>query len=45
MALILPWWRDRSPREHLLLALLAGLVGIVTLWFGVLRPLADAGDR
>ena len=45
MALILPWWRDRSPREQVLLALLAGLLGIVTLWFGVLRPLADAGDR
>lgn len=45
MALILPWWRDRSPREQLLLALLAGLLGILTLWFGVLRPLADAVDR
>lgn len=45
MALVLPWWRDRSPREQVLLALLAGLLGVVTLWFGVLRPLADAGDR
>jgi general secretion pathway protein M len=45
MALALPWWRDRSPREQLLLAIMAGLVIIVTLWLGVVRPLALAGDR
>lgn len=45
MALILPWWRDRSPREQVLLGVMAGLLAIVVLWLGILRPLAAAGDR
>jgi general secretion pathway protein M len=45
MALILPWWRDRSPREQVLLGIMAGLLLVITLWLGVLRPLAAAGDR
>ena len=42
MALLLPWWRDRSPREQLLLGTMASLLAMVTLWLGVLRPLAAA---
>jgi general secretion pathway protein M len=45
MALALPWWRDRSPREQIMLAIMAGLLIIVTLWLGIVRPLAVAGDR
>lgn len=45
MALLLPWWRDRSPREQLLLGTMASLLAMVTLWLGVLRPLAAARDR
>ena len=45
MALFLPWWRDRSPREQVLLAIMAVMLASVILWLGVLRPLAGAGDR
>lgn len=44
-ALFLPWWRDRSRREQILLAIMAGMVAIVILWLGMLRPLAGASDR
>lgn len=36
----MPWWRDRSPRERVLLSVLAVLLAGVVLWLGVLRPLA-----
>lgn len=38
------WWRDRSPREHWLLAIMALLALLMLLWFGVLRPLAAARE-
>jgi general secretion pathway protein M len=38
------WWRDRSVREQWLLGTLALLIGLMLLWFGVLRPLAAARD-
>ncbi|WP_426166453.1 type II secretion system protein GspM [Sandarakinorhabdus sp. DWP1-3-1] len=41
-ALVLPWWRERSRREQILLLVLAVLVLAITLGFGVLRPLAQA---
>lgn len=44
MATLAPWWRERSQREQLLLAIMAALLLIVGLWLGVLRPLAAARD-
>lgn len=44
MALAMPWWRDRSGREQLLLSLMAALVVIVIGWLGIIRPLAIARD-
>jgi general secretion pathway protein M len=40
ITLATPWWRDRSPREQRLLAVLALLLLGLGLWFGVWRPLA-----
>lgn len=45
MALVLPWWRDRSPRERIMLAVMAALLAMVTLWLAVVRPLGEASDR
>lgn len=42
MALLRPWWLDRSPREQSMLLGLAGLLALLLLWLAVLRPLADA---
>lgn len=42
MALLHPWWNDRSPRERVLLAIMAVLLAALLLWLGVLRPLAAA---
>lgn len=39
-----PWWRERSQREQCLLAIMAGLLLVVGLWLGVLRPVAAARD-
>lgn len=36
------WWTSRSPREQVLLALMAALAGVVLLWFAVLAPLRAA---
>lgn len=44
MALLMPWWRDRSGREQLLLALMAGLVVVIIGWLGIIRPLAIARE-
>jgi general secretion pathway protein M len=42
MALITPWWNDRSGRERLLLGLMLLLLAGLLLWLAVLRPLAAA---
>jgi general secretion pathway protein M len=42
MAVFTPWWNDRSPRERVLLAIMAALLAALLLWLGVLRPLAAA---
>lgn len=42
MALLLPWWRARSPREQVMLRLLAAVLAALLMWLAVLRPLAGA---
>lgn len=42
MALLAPWWRDRSLRERWLLALMLALLAGLVVWLGLLRPLAGA---
>ena len=42
MAMVLPWWRDRSRREQWLLGVMGGLLAVVVLWLGVMRPLGAA---
>lgn len=42
MAMLAPWWNDRSPRERILLAIMAALLAVLLLWLGLLRPLATA---
>ncbi len=42
MALIQPWWRDRSGREQIMLLMMAALLVVIIGWLGVLRPLASA---
>jgi general secretion pathway protein M len=37
----LPWWRARSRRERMLLAILAALFVLVLAWLLVVRPLGD----
>jgi len=44
MAMILPWWRDRSRREQLMLLVMAALLAATIAWLGILRPLALARD-
>lgn len=48
-ALVLPWWRERSRREQVLLLIMAALLLAIILGLGVLRPLAraraDAAER
>ena len=36
------WWRARSRREQILLAILAALFGITFAWLLVVRPLGDS---
>ncbi len=33
-----PWWRTRSPREQLMLAVMLASLGAFALWFGLLWP-------
>lgn len=33
------WWKERSGREQVLLAIMGLLVAVLTLWFAVVRPL------
>lgn len=42
MALILPWWRDRSVREQWLVGIMAALLVVVVAWLGVIRPVGAA---
>nr|WP_310523883.1 type II secretion system protein GspM [Polymorphobacter sp.] len=44
MAMVMPWWRDRTRREQWLLAVMGALLAVVVLWLGVMRPLAVARD-
>ncbi|MFN3582701.1 type II secretion system protein GspM [Phenylobacterium sp.] len=39
---MIAWWTTRTPRERLLLGVMAGLLLVFGLWFGVHRPLAQA---
>jgi general secretion pathway protein M len=41
-AVFAPWWNDRSPRERVLLVIMAVLLAALLLWLVVLRPLAAA---
>lgn len=36
------WWAERSLRERRLLLVMAVLLALVVIWFGVIRPLNDA---
>lgn len=40
-AMIRTWLEGRTPREQVMLAVLAGLAAGVLLWLGVARPVAD----
>jgi general secretion pathway protein M len=42
MAMLTPWWRDRTPRERLLLTLMLVLLAGLVCWLLVLRPLGAA---
>lgn len=46
---VLAWWRGLTPREHLLLTIMAVLFAVVFGWLGIVQPLlrarADAADR
>lgn len=44
MALITPWWRDRSPRERWLIGVMLALLVAVLVWLALLRPLAAARE-
>lgn len=39
------WWSERTGRERILLAVLAGLIGAMLLWYGVIRPAASLAER
>lgn len=39
---MIEWWTTRTQRERRLLAVMAGLLVVFGLWFGVHRPLAQA---
>jgi general secretion pathway protein M len=41
-AQILGWWRERSLREQRMLLVMAALLAITILWFGIYRPIQDA---
>ncbi|WP_439546906.1 type II secretion system protein GspM [Sandarakinorhabdus sp.] len=45
MAVFTPWWNDRTPRERVLLAIMAMLLAAVLIWLLVLRPLAVAREQ
>jgi general secretion pathway protein M len=36
------WWSGLTQRERVLVAVMAGLIGVVVLVYGVVRPLQDA---
>lgn len=40
MAAALTWWRGLTRREQLLVTIMLGLLMVVGVWLGVLRPLA-----
>lgn len=44
MAMLKPWWRDRSRREQWLLGVMAALLVVTIVWLGVLGPLTSARD-
>ncbi|SNS04589.1 general secretion pathway protein M [Sphingomonas laterariae] len=37
-----PWWTSRSPRERIMLLVMAGLLGVTLGWLLLVRPLGDA---
>lgn len=39
------WWRERTPREHGLLILLAVIAVPIFAYYGVARPIGDAIER
>jgi general secretion pathway protein M len=45
MTIFTPWWNDRSPREHVLLAIMAALLSGMLVWPLVLRPLGAAREQ
>ena len=45
MTLARSWWRERTQREHWLLAIMAATLALTIAWFGVLRPLQAAAAR
>ncbi|WP_136163421.1 type II secretion system protein GspM [Sphingomonas flavalba] len=42
MSAVRAWWRDREPRERLLLGVLGGLLAATMLWLGIVKPLFTA---
>lgn len=45
MAVFTLWWNDRTPRERVLLAIMAMLLAAVLIWLLVLRPLTVAREQ
>lgn len=45
MTVFAPWWNDRTPRERVLLIIMAVLLAALLLWLAVLRPLAAARSQ
>lgn len=39
------WYREREPREQLVLKLLAGMLAVAFFWFLVWQPLTNARDQ
>ena len=42
MAMILPWWRDRSVREQWLVGIMLIMLVVIIAWLGIIRPLDSA---
>jgi general secretion pathway protein M len=45
MADLNAWWFERSPRERVLIGVMVGLIAMLLLWFGLIRPIDRAVER
>jgi general secretion pathway protein M len=39
------WWFERSPRERVLIGVMLGLIAMLILWLGLIRPIDRAVGR